>query len=101
MGRSHYAKEIVVKDPGETITVDFVLTDDPALSTGENLASIATPTVTPAGVTVSGEQVNVRLAQMNLAAGTDGGDHDITATLTTDLGQILVRCGRVQVRACS
>jgi hypothetical protein len=91
--------KILQKTPDETrkIVLDWTGNDD--LASGETLASVDTPTVSPSGLTASGEAVSDAQAQVTLSGGTANTDYAVTLSCTTTESQILEGEVLVHVRS--
>ena len=90
--------QILQKTPDETRSVILDWTGNPDIASGETLASVDTPTVSPSGLTASGEAVSGTEAQVTVSGGTANTDYAVTLTCTTSASQILVGEVLVEVR---
>ena len=93
------APEIIRKTPAETIKRDAVF-PEADFGTGETISSVATPSVSPAGLTLGGfTHDSNRTVEVACSGGSEDTLYTISFEATTSASQVLEGEVRVLVRA--
>jgi len=91
------AKQVPVKQPGETLNLEMDFTE--LLNSGETI-SLPSVTTSPTGLTVTNVAIDstAKRVGMTVSGGTDGTTYRFEVTVNTNLSQVLEGDGILKVR---